>query len=122
MLVHGDATPTNFIFHPEDGVTAIDLERMHPADGVYDVGMLAAELKHHFAWRRLQAHEAERFISHFFRAYCEGFPNPQKAFRAITQRNRFYMALGEVRIARNPWLSQAHRDWLIEEALRCLQQ
>ena len=51
VLVHGDATPTNFFFHPEDGITAIDLERMHLADRVYDIGFLAAELKHHFACR-----------------------------------------------------------------------
>ena len=122
VLVHGDATPTNFIFHPEDGVTAIDLERMHTADCVYDVGMLAAELKHHFAWRQLRADAAEPFISHFFHAYCEKFPNPQEAFRDITKRNRFYMALGELRIARNPWLIRPHRLWLIEEAMRCLRE
>jgi len=25
VYVHGDVTPTNFIFHPRDGITAIDL-------------------------------------------------------------------------------------------------
>ena len=86
------------------------------------VGMLAAELKHHFAWRQLRADAAEPFISHFFHAYCEKFPNPQEAFRDITKRNRFYMALGELRIARNPWLIRPHRLWLIEEAMRCLRE
>ena len=68
VLVHGDATPTNFIFHPEEGITAIDLERMHPSDRTYDIGFIAAELKHHFAWRILQADAAESFIRYFFDA------------------------------------------------------
>lgn len=121
VLVHGDATPTNFFFHPEDGVTAIDLERMHLADRVYDVGMLAAELRHHFAWRVYQADAAEPFISRLLWAYCEDFPDPEAGFRAISDRNRFYMALGELRIARNPWLPWEHRKWLAHEACRCLQ-
>jgi aminoglycoside phosphotransferase (APT) family kinase protein len=121
VLVHGDATPTNFIFHPDDGITAIDLERMHPADRMYDIGMIVAELKHHFAWRILRADAAEPFIECFIQAYCEGFCDPSKAFTALTRRNRFYMALGELRIARNEWLPEAHRKWLTKEAYRCLQ-
>ena len=118
--VHGDTTPTNFIFHPDDGVTAIDLERMRLADCMVDIGMLAAELKHHFAWRILNADAAEPFITHFLKSYCAYFPDPETVFRQITLRNRFYMALAEIRIARNPWLPQQHRTWLAEEARRCL--
>lgn len=70
-LVHGDATPTNFILHPLDGVTAIDLERMHPGDPMYDVGMFAAELKHHFALRILDSQASEPYIGQFYRRYCE---------------------------------------------------
>ncbi len=121
VLVHGDVTPTNFFFHPEDGLTAIDLERMHPADRVCDLGMLAAELKNHFAWRVFKADAAEPFITHFLRAYCDGVSDPESRFNAITYRNRFYMALGELRIARNIWLTLEHRKWLIDEARRCLQ-
>ena len=120
VLVHGDATPTNFIFHPEDGVTAIDLERMQSSDRVYDIGMLTAELKHHFAWRVLQADAAEPFIGHFIRAYCGNFSDPEAPFDALTHRNKFYMALGELRIARNEWLPFEHRKWLTDEALKCL--
>jgi aminoglycoside phosphotransferase (APT) family kinase protein len=122
VLVHGDTTPTNFIFHPDDGVTAIDLERMHLGDCMYDIGMLAAELKHHFAWRILKADAAEPFITHFFKTYCAQFSDPETVFKQVTLRNRFYMALGEIRIARNPWLPLQHRTWLIEEARRCLCQ
>lgn len=120
VLVHGDATPTNFIFHPEDGVTAIDLERMHSADKMYDIGMLAAELKHHFAWRVQRADAAEPFIGHLLWSYYEGSSDPDSLFDSVTRRNRFYMALGELRIARNTWLSWEHRKWLIDEACRCL--
>lgn len=120
VLVHGDATPTNFFFHPEDGVTAIDLERMHRGDRTYDLGLLAAELMHHFAWRIHNAKLSERFIDHLLHAYCEGFEDADAVFKEISARNPFYMALGEIRIARNRWLPEKHRDWLIEEALRCL--
>lgn len=122
VLVHGDATPTNFFFHPEDGITAIDLERMHLSDRAYDIGFLAAELKHHFALRIQRPGTAEQFIDYFLHAYCEGFSDPKAVFEKIAERNPFYMALGEVRIARNSWLPQEHRLWLIEEALRCLKQ
>lgn len=120
VWVHGDVTPTNFFFHPEDGVTAIDLERMHLADRVYDIGFLCAELKHHFALRLLDANLAERFITHFLHAYCKNFSDPESEFKSITGRNQFYMALGEMRIARNTYLPQNHRTWLVEEAYRCL--
>jgi len=120
VVVHGDATPTNFIFHPDGGVTAIDLERMRASDRVYDIGMLAAELKHHFAWRVHQADAAEPFISHFLKSYCDGFLDPESVFDSVTCRNRFFMALGELRIARNEWLPWEHRKWLAGDALKCL--
>ena len=93
---------------------------MQSSDRVYDIGMLFAELKHHFAWRVLQADAAEAHIRHFLRSYCEGFLDPEQAFHSIAYRNRFYMALGELRIARNEWLPFEHRKWLIGEALNCL--
>ena len=121
VLVHGDVTPTNFIFHPEEGISAIDLERMHRSDRTYDIGFLAAELKHHFAWRVLEAGAAEPFIRDFLKFYCSMFENHETFFETVTYRNRFFMALGELRIARNRWLPRKHRKWLIVEALRCLQ-
>lgn len=122
VLVHGDATPTNFFFHPEDGVTAIDLERMHRGKRQYDIGFLSAELKHHFAWRIHNAELAERFIDHFLHAYCAEFSDPNTVFEEVSAQNPFYMALGEFRIARNRWLPEKHRVWLIKEALRCLKR
>jgi len=110
-----------FIFHNEEGITAIDLGMMRVRDRVYDIGFLMAEIKHHFAWRILQAEAAEPFIRNFLWAYCQKFRDPEFAFREITYRNRFFMSLGELRIARNKWLPWKHRKWLAEEALRCLQ-
>ncbi|MBN1541122.1 phosphotransferase [candidate division KSB1 bacterium] len=121
VSVHGDVTPTNFIFPILDGVLAIDLERMHRADPAYDLGFLAAELRHHFALRVLHADRAEPFIAHFFRSYCRESREPEALFNELTMRNRFYMALAELRIARNTWLPLAHRRWLCEEAVKCLQ-
>ena len=119
-LVHGDATPTNFIFDSPGSVTAIDFERSHIGDPTHDLGLLVAELKHHFALRIHQAVAAEPFISRFLRCYGSHAGLGEAGFRGLTFRSRFYMAMGELRIARNPWLPLGHRLWLICEACRCL--
>ncbi len=121
-LIHGDATPTNFIFDPIDGVTAIDFERSHVGDPVHDVGLLVAELKHHFALRIRQAGAAEPFISRFLSSYNSHDSPDAGEFGRLTFRSRFYMAFGELRIARNPWLPNGHRRWLVTEACRCLER
>jgi aminoglycoside phosphotransferase (APT) family kinase protein len=119
-LVHGDATPTNFIFDSPGGVTAIDFERSHVGDPTHDLGLLAAELKHHFALRIHQAAAAEPFISHFLKRYGFHAGLSSATFERLTFRSRFHMAMGELRIARNPWLPHGHRRWLAWEACRCL--
>jgi hypothetical protein len=119
-LVHGDATPTNFLFPPVGGITAVDLERAHLDDPAYDLGFVVAELKHHFALRIREADAAERFISHFLHRYSTYAGLGWAPFTRLTQRSRFYMALGEVRIARHPWLPSGHKQWLVQEACRCL--
>ncbi len=120
VTVHGDATPTNFLF-PDDGdVVAIDLERMKPSDRVYDVGMVCGELKHAFLWRTGNRYASEPFIEHFLRRYTRHFTSPDKAFREVTRRVPFYMAMTELRIARNDWLDWAYRKELIREAHECL--
>lgn len=118
--VHGDVTPTNFIFDGE-GMTAIDLERMHATDPAYDVGLLMADLKHHFALRMMCAAAAEPFIHGFLDRYRRCFGIGDRAYRELCFRSRFYMAMGELRIARHPWLHPGHRRWLAEEARRCLE-
>ncbi len=118
-IVHGDATPTNFIF-TGSGVVAIDLERMRNADPVLDVGMICGEIKHAFMWRTGDPYLAEPFISHFLRSYASSSPGKKGFFRAITFKNPFYMALTELRIARNSYLARQYRKRLAGEALMCL--
>lgn len=118
VIVHGDATPTNFLFHREK-VTGIDLEKMKWADRCWDLGFVAAELKHHFLWRTGDGARAEPFIGHFLWQYATNYRD-SNFFYAITRRLPLYMALGLLRIARNDWLDIAYRQRLIEEAKLCL--
>jgi hypothetical protein len=118
VLVHGDATPTNFLFHQQK-VTGIDLEKMKWADRCWDLGFMAAELKHHFMWRADDAQRAEPFIGHFLWEYASAFGDTGIFYR-ITRRLPFYMALGLLRIARNDWLNEGYRYKLIGEAKGCL--
>jgi len=48
VFVHGDATPSNFLFGEGLSVMAIDLERMRRADRVFDLGRIAGELQHFY--------------------------------------------------------------------------
>jgi len=120
VTVHGDATPTNFLFPNGNDVVAIDLERMKDADRAYDVGMVCGELKHAFLWRTGQLNASEPFIHHFLWRYACNFPAPDAAFREITRRVPFYMGLTELRIARNTWLDWEYRRRLVGEARECL--
>lgn len=120
VTVHGDATPTNFIFPDSGDVVAIDLERMRRADRALDLGMVCGELKHAFLWRTGNPHASEPFIRQFLRHYARHFPSPHEAFREITRRVPFYMALTELRIARNDWLEWRYRKRLAWEAHECL--
>ncbi|MDA8156947.1 MAG: aminoglycoside phosphotransferase family protein [Actinomycetota bacterium] len=120
-IVHGDATPTNFLFTENGDVVAIDLERMKDADAVFDAGMICGELKHAFLWRTGNPYAAEPYICHFLSSYCgpEG-RGKRAAFRSVTMKNPLYMALAEFRIARNNYLGRQYRRDLALEATRCL--
>lgn len=120
VTVHGDATPTNFLFPTAEDVVAIDLERMKMADRAYDLGMVCGELKHAFMWRTGRRDLSEPFIGRFLRRYAGHDPEPTDAFRQITSRIPFYMALTELRIARNTWLDWEYRQRLVREAGACL--
>ncbi len=120
VILHGDATPTNFLFTENDGVVAIDLERMKNGDSAFDVGMVCGEVKHAFLWQAGDPFGAEPFIRHFLKAYAGHVANSKKAFRNITRRNPFYMALTELRIARNSYLDWNYRKRLVYEAMECL--
>jgi aminoglycoside phosphotransferase (APT) family kinase protein len=116
VLVHGDLTPTNILFGDGPWVIALDLERMKATDRVFDLGRVAAEIKHFFLLHTGKGQLAEPFIGHFVREYAGHFPDRESAFAAITRRLPFYMALTEIRIARNSWITHGHRRKLLEEA------
>jgi aminoglycoside phosphotransferase (APT) family kinase protein len=120
VTVHGDATPTNFIFRDTGDIVAIDLERMRRSDRALDVGMVCGELKHAFLWRTGNPWASEPFIRYFLKRYAHHFPSPHDAFTEITRRIPFYMALTEMRIARNDWLDWKYRKRLAWEARECL--
>jgi Ser/Thr protein kinase RdoA (MazF antagonist) len=119
VLVHGDATPTNFLF-PDGRAVALDLERLRIADRLFDLSWVAGELKHAWGWRTGNFLAAEAAIRHFFGAYLEAAGAGASLARRIYHLNPFYMALAELRIARNPYLSLAYRRELVAEARRCL--
>lgn len=121
VLVHGDATPSNFLFGRGDAVMAIDFERGHRDDRVYDVGRLCGELKHCFMQATGDAARAEPFIGHFLWEYAGHFPDRQRAFTAVTARLPFHLGLTLLRIARNGWLDTGYRTRLVREATTILE-
>ncbi|MGE0086210.1 MAG: phosphotransferase family protein [Desulfococcaceae bacterium] len=120
VLVHGDATPSNFLFGTGRNVMMIDLERMKWADRVFDLGRLCGELKHFFFRSAGNPLAAEDFIGHFLWEYCCHFPDRHSAFAAINRRVPFYMGITLLRIARNSWIDSDYRRHLIHEAKQIL--
>lgn len=120
VLVHGDATPSNFLFGRGAVVLTIDLERMQWADRVFDLGRLCGELAHFFHRGRGDPGPAEPFIGHFLWEYCRHFPDQMSAFRAITKRIPFYMGITLLRIARNSWIDEDYRWLLVQQAKKIL--
>ena len=92
---------------------------MKSADRCWDLGFIAAELKHHFIWRMDDKWAAEPFIGHFLWQYATNCKDSQ-FFYTLTRKIPLYMALGLLRIARNSWLDDQHRRNLISEAELCL--
>lgn len=118
-LVHGDATPLNFIHEGEHRLTVIDLERLWPGDPAEDLGCLVAELKHLFFWYAHEPWGSEPYIQHVYGTYAscrEG-----EDFGLLTERGRFHMGCVLLRIARNSWLDLDYRRRLVEIAETCLQ-
>lgn len=119
VLVHGDVTPTNILF-PDGRAVALDLERLRAADRLWDLSWVAGELKHAWGWRTGRLEGAEPAIGHFFAAYLAALPTDGALARRMFALNPFYMALAELRIARNLYLNREHRRSLVAEARRCL--
>ena len=116
VLVHGDATPSNLLFGRGLSVIAIDLERMRRADRAFDLGRIAGELQHYFLQATGNKRASDPFIGHFLWEYACHFPDRDRAFRSITGRLPFQMALTLLRIARNSWVGATQRRRLVEEA------
>jgi hypothetical protein len=119
VLLHGDATPTNFLF-PDGRVIAVDLERLRPGDRLFDLSWVAGELRHAWGWRGRDFGESEAVIQYFFRSYLGALPGDVDLTKRIYTLNPLYMALAELRIARNSYLSWEYRRDLVAEAQRCL--
>jgi aminoglycoside phosphotransferase (APT) family kinase protein len=119
VLIHGDATPTNFLF-PNGRAVALDLERLRIGDRLWDLSWVAGELKHAWGWRSADFSGSEAFIGHFFRMYLAAAGLDPALTRRLFSLNPFYMALAELRIARNLYLTRDYRRELVAEARRCL--
>lgn len=122
VLVHGDATPSNFFFGGGMYVITFDLERVKWTDRVFDVGRIAGELQHFFLRSTGNKYNAEPFIRYFLREYSWHFPDHVSAFQSITARVPFYMGTTLLRIARNSYLDWDYRKQLIREAKECLRR
>jgi aminoglycoside phosphotransferase (APT) family kinase protein len=121
VWLHGDATPANFLFGHGLDVAAIDLERMKRGDRMFDVGRVAGEIQHAFMAATGDSRRAEPFIGHFLWEYSCHFPDRHSAFRSITARLPYYMALNLLRIARNDYISCDYGAKLVRQSKRLLQ-
>ncbi len=122
VLVHGDATPENFMFGKGLKVITFDLERTKLADRVFDTGRIAGELRHFFMRATGKKDAADPFINHFLWEYACHFPNRDSAYQSIIGRTQFYMGITLLRIARNNWIEPEYRYQLIKEAKECLRK
>jgi aminoglycoside phosphotransferase (APT) family kinase protein len=119
VLIHGDATPMNFLF-PNGRAVALDLERLRGGDRLWDLSWVAGELKHAWGWRTSDLSGSEVAIRHFFRMYLTATGLDPALTHRLYGLNPLYMALVELRIARNPYLTREYRRELVAEARRCL--
>lgn len=119
VLIHGDATPTNFLF-PNGRAVALDLEKLRVGDRLWDLSWVAGELKHAWGWRARDLSGSEGAIRHFFRTYITAMDLDPPLTHRLYGLNPFYMALAELRIARNLYLTRDYRRELVAEARRSL--
>lgn len=120
LLVHGDANPTNFLWDEDDYLTVIDLERLSWGDRAFDLGFVAAELKHLFWYHSGDSYAGEPYIQHLYASYFNCLRVGTDDFASLTTRGRFYMGCIEMRIARNTWLDLGYRRKLAADAAVCL--
>lgn len=114
VTVHGDANPSNFKI--SDGIIyAFDVERSRPRRSrCVDLGTVAAELCHQFAYLGGDASAAGSFVAHFLRAYE---PDPQ-ARREIGRILPFFVSRSLLKIASLDYWKDGHRRFLVEQGAR----
>lgn len=122
VIVHGDATPENFMFGDGLNVISFDLERLRPQDRIFDTGRIAGELMHFFLLNTGNKYAAEPFIGHFLWEYACHFPDRERTFQTTTRRIPFFMGITFLRIARNDWLAWDYRRKLVHEGKLCLRR
>lgn len=117
VTIHGDANPSNFKI--DSGVIyAFDVERSRPRRSpVYDLGTMAAELKHQFTYMGHSGARSEPYIEHFLRSYC----SDEEEFSMVTALLPFYMSQSLFRIAMLGYWKGNHKRYLIEEGTRCME-
>ncbi|MBS1691453.1 MAG: phosphotransferase [Actinobacteria bacterium] len=120
VWLHGDATPANFLFGHGLDVAAIDLERAKRGDRMFDVGRVAGEIQHAFMAATGSPERAEPFIGHFLWEYCCHFPDRDAAFRSVTSRLPYYMAMNLLRVARNDYVGRDYGRQLLRQSKRLL--
>lgn len=120
LVVHGDANPTNFLWNEDNYLTVIDFERLSLGDRAFDLGFVAAELKHLFWCHSGNSFAGEPYIQHLYASYFDRLPVGADDFTSLTTRGRFYMGCIEMRIARNTWLDLGYRRSLAADAVNCL--
>ncbi|UMB70162.1 phosphotransferase [Mycobacterium paraterrae] len=120
VWLHGDATPANFLFGHGLDVAAIDLERARWGDRMFDIGRVAGEMQHAFMSATGSPNGAEPFIGHFLWEYCCHFPDRDAAFRSITARLPYYMAMNLLRVARNDYIGDDYGGKLLRQSKRLL--
>lgn len=118
-LTHGDATTTNFVLPPDEGVVAIDWERAKVGDPAADLGRLMAECSHCILEHGGDSGQAERAVSILGRRYRE-YRELGEVSHAFLKRARFHRALSTLRIARNGWLAREYRLALVAQAAQLL--
>jgi hypothetical protein len=114
VTVHGDANPSNFKIN-EGIICAFDVERSHNRRSpCVDLGAMAAELVHQFAYLGHNAPAAEPFVAHFLRAY-----EPDDGARqAIGRMLPFFVSQSLFKIAMLGYWSPGHRKFLVEQGTR----
>jgi hypothetical protein len=117
VTVHGDANPSNFKI--DNGIIyAYDMERSRPKHSpAHDLGTMAAELRHQFAYLIKDGAKASHFIEHFLSSYT----SDKKELQSIKAILPFYMSQSFFKISMLKFWNPDYKKFLIEEGVRCIE-